>query len=113
MKKIGLLIFSILLIVVSLNGCSGTTGNIGQLQSYEFSTREADWIRNGEPIEFEDALWYPADGVEVLMDNEMILLGEYQGVQFFVEKMDVRPYERIYTKYGRNQFRFFEKKKIL
>ena len=72
---------------------------------------EAEWIRNGEPIEFEDELWYPADSIEIFLDSEVSLIGEYQGVQFFIDKVDVRPFERLYTKFGRNKFRFFEKEK--
>jgi len=90
-------------------GCQASPGNVGQLQSYAVSSVEADWIRNGEPIVFEKEEWYPADGVESLQDVEMQILGEYRGVQFFVEKTDVRPYNRLYTKFGRNKFRFFEK----
>lgn len=90
-------------------GCTGTTGNDGQLQSFPIAGLEADWIRNGEPIVFEDETWYPSDGIEVLMDSEVLLKGEHRSVQFFVEKTDIRPYDRLYTKFSRNQFRFFEK----
>lgn len=92
-------------------GCGNTTGNVGRMQNYAIANVEAAWIRKGEPIEFEKNQWYPADDIESLTDIEMYLLGEYRGVQFFVEKMDVRPYNRLYTKFGRNKFRFFEKKK--
>lgn len=70
---------------------------------------EAAWIRNGEPIVFEGVSWYPQDDVENLFDNELYVLGEYQGVEYYVEKMDVRPYNRLYTKFGRNKYRLFEK----
>jgi len=33
--------------------------------------------------------------------------GEYRGVSFFVEKIDVRPYDKIFTKFGRNKFRVY------
>ena len=72
---------------------------------------EAEWIRNGEPIEFEEELWYPADSVEGFLDSEMMLVGTYRNVQFFIDKVDVRPYDRLYTKFSRNQFRFYEKRK--
>jgi hypothetical protein len=71
---------------------------------------EAQWIRDGEPIEFENEVWFPADGVEIFQDAEMFLAGEYKGVQFFLDRMDIRPYQRLYTKFDRNKFRFFEKK---
>ena len=91
-------------------GCQSTGGNVGRVQSYPFSTLEAAWIRDGEPIEFEDELWYPRDGVEGFQDSEMLKTGDYRGVQVFVDKVDVRPYERVYTKFDRNKFRFFEKR---
>lgn len=72
---------------------------------------EAAWIREGEPIIFEGTSWYPQDDIENLFENELYLLGEYQGVEYFVEKMDVRPYNRLYTKFGKNRFRLFEKNK--
>ena len=87
-------------------------GNVGNIGSYTVVDEEAEWIRNGEPIEFEGTRWFPQDGFDVLMDNEMYLLGEYKGVQFFVEKIDVRPYNRLYTKFNRNKFRFFQKETI-
>ena len=71
---------------------------------------EAEWIRNGQPIEFEGELWFPADAIENLLDSEVYLVGEYRGVQIFVEFADVRPYNRLYTKFAKNKFRFFEKK---
>ena len=94
-----------------LTGCQTTGGNVGHLQSYPVTAVEAKWIRDGEPIEFEDQLWYPADSVEGFLDSEMALVGTYRDVHFFIDKIDVRPYDRLYTKFGRNQFRFFEKRK--
>ncbi len=44
------------------------------------------------------------------MDSEVLLLGEYRNVQFFIDKIDVRPYARLYTKFANNQFRFFKKR---
>ncbi len=94
-------------------GCGG--GNIpnrGQMDIYRFPSIEAAWVQNGEPIEFEGELWYPTDGVENLLDSEVYLVGEYRGVQFFIEKTDIRPYDRLYTKFARNRFRYFQKKAI-
>jgi len=102
---------AISLVLLFFTGCQSTGGNIGHIHSYPMTAIEAEWIRNGEPIEFEDELWYPADAIEVFLDLEMSLVGEYLGVQFFIDKVDVRPYERLYTKFGRNKFRFFEKRK--
>ena len=100
----------LLSLVFSLMSCSSSTGNVGQVQSYPVTALEANWIKNGEPIEFEKELWYPEDDVEVFADPEVQPLGEYRGVQFFASKTDIRPFARIYTKFGRNQFRTFEKK---
>ena len=96
-------------LVVCCLGCVNTKGNVGRLQSYPFQVLETEWIRNGEPIEFENGLWYPQDDVEVLQDSEMILMGDYRGVQYFIHKFDVRPFRRLYTKFGPNKYRFFEK----
>ena len=103
--------YLIVLGILFLAGCSSTSGNVGQVQSYAFTQSEAPWIKNGEPIEFEGAFWYPQDGIEVLLDSEVNFLGEYKGVAFFSDKVDVRPYKRLYTKFGRNQFRYYEKQK--
>ena len=92
-----------------LMGCQATTGNVGQLQSYPSPIMEADWVRNGEPIEFEGEKWFPLDGTESLIDSEVQLMGEYRGVQFFTDKEDVKPFKRLYTKFGRNKYRYYEK----
>jgi len=105
--KLGLVGFLMLILI----GCNASRGNYGQVQSYKIYSMEADWIRNGDPIEFEGDLWYPADGTENLQDTEVYLIGEYKGVQYFVEKTDVRPYKRLYTKFDKNKFRYFLKRK--
>jgi hypothetical protein len=99
-----------LVLTCVLLGCQATTGNVGQMQSYAFDTLEPQWIRNGEPLLFEGEKWYPTDGIENLLDNEVYPVGEYRGVKFFVEKVDIRPYNRLYTKFGKNKFRYFEQK---
>ena len=104
-------ILMVFLLFFFVAGCQSTGGNVGHIQSYPMTAIEAEWICNGEPIEFEDELWYPADDIEGFLDSEMSLVGEYQGVQFFIDKVDVRPYERLYTKFSRNKFRFFKKRK--
>lgn len=91
-------------------GCQSTRGNVGHMPSYALSSIEAEWIRNGEPIEFESELWYPVDGVEGFLDSEMRFMGTHQGVEYFIDKVDVRPFSRLYTKFGKNKFRFFEKR---
>jgi len=97
-------------VLVSLfAGCMSMEGNVGQMTVYATPAQEADWIRNGDPIEYEDELWYPRDRIELLLDSEVVLLGIYKEVQFFVEARDVRPYNRLYTKFGKNKFRIFGK----
>ena len=97
-------------VILLISGCQASSaGNIGQLQSYAAPTVEADWVRNGEPIEYEGEKWLPMDGTESLLDSEVQLMGEYRGVQFFTDKEDVRPFHRLYTKFGRNKYRYFEK----
>lgn len=92
-------------------GCATNPGNVGNVQGYAVPAVEAQWIRDGEPIEFEGELWYPADGTEALLDSEVYYVGEYNGVKFFIDKLDVRPYERLYTKFGRSEFRYFKRRK--
>lgn len=102
-------LFFILGMVWVISGCQSSAGNIGQLQSYQIPASEAAWIQNGEPIEFENETWFPQDGTESLIDSEVQLVGEFRGVQFFTDKEDVRPFKRLYTKFGRNKYRYFEK----
>ena len=99
-----------IIICLLFTGWQTAGGNVGRLQSYATPIVEASWIRNGEPLEFEGMSWYPVDGAESLQDMEVIVMGEYRGVQFFVEKVDIRPFNRMYTKFSRNRFRIFEKK---
>lgn len=113
MNRVSLkLVGGLLLAALSLSGvgCLAQSGNVGNVQSYNFPPVEARWIRDGQPIEFEGELWYPADGIETFLDSEVYYLGDYKGTQFFIEKLDVRPYERLYTKYSKNQFRYFVKR---
>ena len=94
-----------------LGGCATVnTGNDGQVQSYAAPVIEAEWIRNGEPIEYDGNKWYPVNDYETLDDSEVYQIGEYKGVQIFVEKIAVKPYERIFTKFDKNKFRYFERR---
>ena len=93
-------------------GCANTrSGNDGQLQSYPVPVIEAKWIRDGDPIVYEGHQWFPVDDIENLMDAEIYQIGEYQGVQIFVDKIDAKPYDRIYTKFAKGQYRYFERSK--
>ena len=93
-----------------LGGCASMySGNNGQVQSYPAPVIEADWIRNGDPIEYNGSKWYPVNDYEILQDSEVFQITEYKGVQVFVEKIAIKPYERIYTKFDKNKFRYFER----
>jgi hypothetical protein len=95
----------------SLGGCASVnSGNDGQVQSYTAPVIEAGWIRNGEPIEYDGHKWYPVNDFEVLQDSEVFQITEYKGVQIFVEKIATKPYERLYTKFEKNEFRYFERR---
>jgi hypothetical protein len=96
---------------VFLGGCASVNpGNVGQVQSYPTPAIEATWIRNGEPIEFSGDKWYPVNDYEALEDSEVYQVGEYKGVQIFVERIATKPYERIYTKFDKNKFRYYERR---
>ena len=110
MLKQRLQIFLTSMLFVVTAGCSLSKGNVGQVQSYVVPAVEAAWILRGEPIEFEGELWYPQDGIETILDSEVYLLMTYKGGQVFTDKIDVRPYNRLYTKFGYNQFRYFQRK---
>lgn len=103
----GLLIVFCLIIFVA--GCASPGG-----KDHSWITPntpvEPDWIRNGEPVEFEGELWYPADSIENLLNSEVYQVGEYRGIQIFVDYTDVKPYDRLYTKFSKNKFRFFERR---
>lgn len=100
-----------LLLLTSISCVQQERGNKGQLQSYPAPVIESGWIRNGEPIVYEGNKWYPQRDVENLMDTEVYQIGEYQNVQIFVDKLDIKPYQRIYTKFAKNKFRYYLRRK--
>jgi hypothetical protein len=109
-KNIYLIIISILC-VMYVSGCQTSSGNV--VKSARVDTGlEPKWIRDGEPIEFQGEKWYPADGVEVLLESELYLMGQFNGVKFFVDKVDIQPYSRLYTKFDKNKYRYFEKRVV-
>jgi hypothetical protein len=93
-----------------LTGCGGG-GNKGSIQSYPFLAVEPKWVRDGEPIFYQGQRWYPQDDVEVLQDSEVTLIGDYRGVQVFITKTDVKPYDRLYTKFDINKYRYYSPKR--
>lgn len=110
MKNIILGISLIVMLSTVQSGCVSTGGGDDGPMMYKVVTPEPDWIRNGEPIEFEGELWYPRDTIDILTDSEVTPLGEYREIAFFLQKTDVRPFEHLYTKFGKNKFRVFEVK---
>ncbi len=69
---------------------------------------EPAWIRNGDAIPFEGEEWFPTDEVENILDTEVYSAGTYRDVLFYLEKTDVRPFDRVYTRFGKNRYRAFE-----
>ncbi|MBF0384941.1 MAG: hypothetical protein HQL27_03625 [Candidatus Omnitrophica bacterium] len=102
-----LIICLTLLILAQFAGCGPVTASAVKDRPL---SGEADWIRNGEPIVFEGENWYPQDGIETFIEGEVIWVGEYRGVDIVTDKVDVRPFERLYTKYGKNEYRYFLKR---
>lgn len=104
--------FGLMFILIGLGaGCTTVNpDNGGLVQSYPAPVIEAGWIRDGEPIDFDGHKWYPVNDFEVLQDSEVFQVAEYRGVQVFVEKIAVKPYERIYTKFDKDKFRYFERR---
>ncbi len=92
------------------SGCGTTAVSDNSVMTYRIISPEPAWIRNGEPIQYESDLWYPRDTVDILTDAEVIVLGKYREVEFYLQAIDVRPYDRLYTKFGKNKFRVFATK---
>ena len=109
--KLKRLMFTVWFMAIGFGGgcASMNAGNNGQVVSYPAPAIEAGWIRNGEPIEYDGSKWYPVNDYEVLQDSEVFQISEYKGVQVFVEKIATKPYQRIYTKFDKNKFRYFER----
>ena len=106
LKKLQRLFLCLGMIVFS--GCLGTQVKDDPAA---VSGLEPEWVRDGHPIEFEGEFWYPVDNVENFMDTEVYSVGNFEDTEFFVDRVDVRPYDHVYTKFGRNQYRMFEKGK--
>jgi len=95
-----------LILALSIIGSSCVSLN---KKMVEHSFSEAQWIRNGEPIVFEGEKWFPRDVIENLHDDEMLNIFIYNEENVYIEKREVRPYNRLYTKFGKYQYRLFEK----
>jgi hypothetical protein len=95
--------------VLLISGCVLSQGEAEKSITSSYPLTEPEWVRNGQPIEFEGTPWYPTDNVEGLLDSEVYQVGEYKGVAFFIDKVDVRPFDRLYTRFAKNRYRAFEK----
>lgn len=100
--------YILMVMIMGAAGCFPLSHPTHAPQVYSFPETEPEWIRSGEPLTFEGESWYPQDNIALLLDSEVIRLGTYKDVEFFVEKTDVRPYNRLYTKFDKNKFRLFE-----
>jgi len=110
-KRMALLYGLLFMLTGFGGGCASlNAGNDGQVQSYPIPAIEAGWIRNGEPIEYDGSKWFPVNDYEVLQDSEVYQITEYKGVQVFVERIATKPYDRLYTKFEKNKFRYFERR---
>jgi hypothetical protein len=108
MRRILVLTF-IMAGVIGFVGC-GFPKSGDNVLSVPTPVNEPEWIRSGEPILFDNQNWYPTDEVENLMDNELYKVGEYRDVPFYLEKTDVKPFDRVYTRFANNRYRAFEKR---
>lgn len=100
-----------LLLIAAAAGCAlGSDSGVTNINRFSFPDVEPEWIRSGEPLIFEDEKWFPQDQIDVLRDGEVLLMGDYKDTQFFVERLDVRPFNRLYTKFGANKFRVFRRR---
>lgn len=99
------------ILIFMLVGCVSPGTKKNSYDIYDTPDLEAQWIRDGMPIDYAGTLWYPVDDIESFTDSEMLKIGEHNGVPYFVDRVDIKPYNRLYTKFGRNKFRYYEAKK--
>ncbi|MBF0388271.1 MAG: hypothetical protein HQL20_10565 [Candidatus Omnitrophica bacterium] len=91
-------------------GCAGSSRALDNGVNSGAPLTEPDWIRNGEAIELENNIWFPTREVERFMDGEMFRIGNYRGVEVFIERTDIRPFARLYTRFDQGRYRAFEAK---
>jgi hypothetical protein len=100
--------FLLIGVVFLVSGCVLTQGGPDTSFTSSYPLTEPEWIRDGQPIEFDGEQWYPTDNVESLLDTEVYQAGEYKGVPFYLDKTDVKPFDRLYTRFAKNRYRAFE-----
>lgn len=92
------------LLVFMAVGCAGGQA-VGRRADY--AIKEADWVREGKPVIYENKNWYPSEYIENHLDNEMERIGEFQEVPFYVERRQIKPFNRLYTKFDYHKYRLF------
>lgn len=96
------------LLILSFAGCAASqSGSF----SREYKSKEAGWIKEGKPIIFEARSWYPTEYIENHIDSEMDYVDQFQNVPFYVERRQIKPFDRIYTKFDYHKYRLFLEKK--
>ena len=106
MKKARVLWVVFCLALAAGCGLPRRTDDTGIVTSSQLT--EPLWIRNGEPVIFEGEDWFPTDEVENFLDGEIYQAEVYRDVPVFIDRTDVRPFERVYTRFGKNRYRAFE-----
>ncbi len=92
-------------------GFAGCAANQSGALNKDFTTREAGWVKEGKPIIFESRSWYPTEYIENHVDSEMDYVDQFQNVPFYVERRQIKPFDRIYTKFDYHKYRLFIEKK--
>lgn len=77
----------------------------------DYAAKEAAWIKDGKPILYDNKSWYPTEFIENHLDKEMEYIDSFQKVPFYVERRQIRPYDRLYTKFDYHKYRMFLEKK--
>jgi hypothetical protein len=107
MRRKQFIIALFLILIFSLAGCAAGYLN----KPHDYTTKEADWIRNGQPITYDNKKWYPTEYIENHLDVEMEYAGEFQKVPFYVERRQIKPFNRIYTKFDYHKYRLFTERR--
>ena len=107
MKKMHVLVLFV--IMGSLAGCVVPQPRGDQGINISAGLDEPAWVRNAEPLSFEEEDWFPTDEVESLLENEIFQVGVCRGLPVYIEKTDVRPFERLYTRFAKNRYRAFQR----
>ncbi|MEW6008659.1 MAG: hypothetical protein AB1629_03400 [Candidatus Omnitrophota bacterium] len=105
MKFKGILV---LFLAIVLAGCAGS---YAARRNIDYAIKEAEWIKDGKPLIYDNKSWYATEFIENHLDNEMEYVGEFQNAPFYVERRQIKPYNRIYTKFDYHKYRLFLERK--